>query len=200
MQVVLERLEKLEGPNRSLKRAGSLGLVVVTALLLMGQTQPEGRTVRAGEFDLIDASGRVRGKLGLGDPGKSPALDLYDANGFALATLYADMGRRGGLLLDDADSGANISLTTTALVGPELRFADTRGVRVALSLWRETGEASLVFYDKSGAELVTLDTDHMAFFDPHQPTGGPARILLQVLHGEPALWLARDGKVIWRAP
>jgi hypothetical protein len=199
-QAVLERLEKLERQNRRFKLAGVVALIALGALVLMGQTQPEGRTIRAGEFDLVDASGRVRAKLGLDDKGKSPALDLYDAHGFAVATLYASVGRTGGLLLGDADSGANISLITTALVGPELRFGDTGGVRVALSLSRKTGDVSLVFYGKSGAELVTLDTDHMAFFDPDQPTGSPARILLQVLHGEPTLWLSRDGKVVWSAP
>jgi len=47
MQVMLERLEKLEKRNRSLKRAGLLALTAVGALLLIGQAPPATRTIGA---------------------------------------------------------------------------------------------------------------------------------------------------------
>lgn len=63
MQAMLKRLEKLENENRSLKRAGLLGLTAVGALLLMGQAAPKSRmieaeTVTAHEFVLL---GRYNG-------------------------------------------------------------------------------------------------------------------------------------------
>jgi hypothetical protein len=47
MQVILERLEKLEKRNRNLKRAGWLALTAVGALLLIGQAAPEPRAIEA---------------------------------------------------------------------------------------------------------------------------------------------------------
>ncbi len=46
-QSVTERLEKLERQNRRMKRAGVMALIVVGAILLMGQTAPKSRTIEA---------------------------------------------------------------------------------------------------------------------------------------------------------
>lgn len=47
MQVMLNRLEKLEKRNRGLKRAGVLALTAVGVLLLIGQPAIETRTIEA---------------------------------------------------------------------------------------------------------------------------------------------------------
>jgi hypothetical protein len=192
IQAVLKRLDRLERQNRWLRRTGALAVVAVSALLLMGLTGPGGRAISAEEFDLVDGGGRVRGKLGFDDNGKakSPALDLYDANGIAVATLYASMGRTGGLLLDDADSGASISLITTALVGPELRLSDTRGVRVALSLWRDTGDVSLELSDGNGNRSVLGAV----------ASGGPVPRETGRTSAASLVMFGKDGKVLWHAP
>jgi hypothetical protein len=54
-------------------------------------------------------------------------------------------------------------------------------------------EAGFVLYDSNGKEQMTLSPDHMAFYDPRQANYSPARILLQVLQGEPVFEL-KDGK------
>lgn len=63
-----------------------------------------------------------------------------------------------------------------------------------------TGD-SIIYYAQDGMEQMTLDADHLAFFDPAQRMGTSASISLQVLHGEPTVWLrSRQGKIIWSAP
>jgi hypothetical protein len=61
-------------------------------------------------------------------------------------------------------------------------------------------DAVLMFYDRAGTEQMTPDTDHMAFFDPSQPTGTRAPLFMQVLNREPLIWLAKDNRIIWQAP
>jgi hypothetical protein len=59
----------------------------------------------------------------------------------------------------------------------------------------------LTFFDSKGEELVTLDGDHLAFFDGHQPFGAPARILLQVQNGDAVVRVTDNkGKLVWSVP
>lgn len=65
----------------------------------------------------------------------------------------------------------------------------------------ELTAGSIVYYAKDGVEQMTLDPDHLAFFDPAQPAGTSARIYLQVLEGEPTVRLSnKHGEIIWSAP
>ncbi|MBI4464281.1 MAG: hypothetical protein HY647_06210 [Acidobacteria bacterium] len=81
---VLKRLEKLERQNRRLKQIGAVALVVIAALVLMGQAFPTRtvaaqsspqRTVEANEFILRDGDGKVRAML------TSSGLNLIDVDG-----------------------------------------------------------------------------------------------------------------------
>jgi len=189
VQAILGRLAKLEGQNRRLRQAGLAALIALGGLLLMGQAAPIRRTLRAQEFDLVDARGRLRGKLGF--DGKDPQLDLYNRNGISTATLYSyDGGNTGGLLLTDIDSGSAISLNTEALVGPQLRFSDKDRAKVALSLWLQTGNVSLDLSDAQGNRSVL---------------GAVARSGLLPASAQPAsaaslVMLGKNGQVIYRAP
>lgn len=124
--------------------------------------------------------------------GGSLARELYSKNYFAVATLNANQGSTGGLHLYDAASGADISLITTAVVGPELRFTDSNGnVRAALSMWNDTGDVTFELADARGfrsflgvvptvAGLIPCETDQTSAAAPFM--------------------FDKDGKVIWRAP
>jgi hypothetical protein len=61
-------------------------------------------------------------------------------------------------------------------------------------------DAALMFYDKKGTEQMTLDPEHIAFFDPSQPTGTRAGVFIQDLNGEPLIWLAKNNRIIWQVP
>jgi hypothetical protein len=91
LQAMLERLEKLEGQNRRLKRAVVLAFVPAVVLLGTRSTKQHGmaavnaqssatttsmREIRAESFLLTDSSGRIRGSLQVN--GKTPELALFD--------------------------------------------------------------------------------------------------------------------------
>jgi len=78
LEVIRQRLEKLERENRRLKRAGSLGLLVVAAGFLMAQGKYN-RRIEAEEFILTDAHGSERAELAWKD--QAPRFVLLDAQG-----------------------------------------------------------------------------------------------------------------------
>ncbi|OFW26814.1 MAG: hypothetical protein A3H27_05285 [Acidobacteria bacterium RIFCSPLOWO2_02_FULL_59_13] len=116
---VLKRLESLERQNRRLKQIGASALVVIAALVLMGQTSAR-RTVEANEFILRDGAGGARARLFIEGPQdlESPTLALFDVGGT----------KRAELALSEGGAPA---------VGggfPRLQFFDDQGYQ-RLSLW-----------------------------------------------------------------
>jgi len=78
LEMIRQRLEKLERENRRLKRAGSVGLLVVAAGFLMAQGKYN-RRIEAEEFVLTDAHGSGRAELAWKD--QAPRFVLLDAQG-----------------------------------------------------------------------------------------------------------------------
>jgi len=78
LEVIRQRLDKLERENRRLKRAGSLGLLLVAAGFLMAQGKYN-RRIEAEEFVLTDAHGSERAQLEWKD--QAPRFVLLDAQG-----------------------------------------------------------------------------------------------------------------------
>jgi hypothetical protein len=78
LEAIRQRLEKLERENRRLKRAGSVGLLVVAAGFLMAQGKYN-RRIEAEEFILTDAHGSGRAELAWKD--QAPRFVLLDAQG-----------------------------------------------------------------------------------------------------------------------
>jgi len=78
LDAIRQRLEKLERENRRLKRAGTLGLLVVGAAFLMAQGKYN-RRVDAEEFVITDAHGSERAELAWKD--QAPRFVLLDAHG-----------------------------------------------------------------------------------------------------------------------
>src|SRR5215472_7080085 len=65
IQVVFERLEKLEKQNRRLKRAAALFVIFTSSLVLMSAAGHKGRTVEARQVVLKDDAGNTRAVLGM---------------------------------------------------------------------------------------------------------------------------------------
>ena len=154
--VVMERLEKLEKQNRGLKQAGAVALIVVAAILLMGQAATK-KTVEANEFILKDASGKVRAKLFMKE---GPDLVFYDSNGKDLAWLgvhpllgptlsfYSANGKSGPLR-----DGLAIDLNQTGLAifddsGFETRIGSTDLITAATGETHTTSAASVILFNK----------------------------------------------------
>ncbi len=126
--LVMNRLERLEKKNRKMKQIGALALILIGAVLLVGQVSSK-RRVEANEFIVKDDSGRVRGELSasLGPKLDSPYLALMDASGRTrlMLTLYPD-GPDIALLNGVASEGVKLSLYEDRVM---LRF----GTSVVLS-------------------------------------------------------------------
>jgi hypothetical protein len=77
MQVISDRLKRVERQNRMAKRTALVILLITGAAVAMGQA-PAKRTVIADEFVLKDSAGIVRATLGF--VRNEPTLTLIDAN------------------------------------------------------------------------------------------------------------------------
>ncbi len=173
MQAVLERLDRLEGQNRWLKRGATVVLLMLSTLALTAQRSTN-KAVEANEFILTDEHGRTRADLNV--VGGAPGLTIYDTRGKARAILA--LGKDGPfLLLNAADRSKDLSLSSDSLVinrngvieaileaaddGPTLRLTDSRGFHSILGMagterpstgeTRQTSAASLVMFGKEGS-------------------------------------------------
>ena len=65
------RIEKLERENRLMKRFGGALLFVLAGVLLVAAAAPagKGKTVKASAFEVVDAEGKTRARLGMTDTG-----------------------------------------------------------------------------------------------------------------------------------
>jgi hypothetical protein len=194
------RIARLERENRRLKMVGIVAAVVFAAFTFAGAGKTP-RTIEAEKIVLLDSHGRAR--LTIGTPAiagatidaapDEPVVWLTDDKGTDRAMLMAD-----GLFFANSKSKPTVSLSSDVRPGRSgLRFygSDGKAARAELTV------DSIFYYAQDGMEQMTLDADHLAFFDPAQPAGTSARVFLQVLKGEPTIWLSnRQGKVIWSAP
>ena len=130
---VMNRLERLEKQSRRMKQIGVLVLVLIGAVLLMGQTSSN-RTVEANRFVLRDESGRIRATLSMRYDG--PDLELLQSSGRTIVDLH---GRpdEAQLWLGDGEGNPALVLgfrrTNMGLVGagPYLHlFAGTTGINL----------------------------------------------------------------------
>jgi hypothetical protein len=154
MRAVLERLDKLERENQKLRRLGVLTLLVITGLVLMGES-PTSKTadiVRARRFVLEDADGKTQGYWFVSPYG--PVFDLSDLHGNHSAV------SAGGIKLErhvQKESKPYV-LTTVAHV-PSLELMDEDGFMTAIGatglLQAETGETRKT----SAASIVMSNKD-----------------------------------------
>jgi len=181
LDLIKQRLEKLERENRRLKSAGWLALLVVAAALLMAQGKYN-RRIEAEEFILTDSHGSERAELAWKDA--SPRLVLLDTHGKAQpaaeATLPAAGGGASKVVRSDVephaavreltDSGSPAPAPTAHAQGDQPTVVDLpaapSSTRAAFPA--EPGaEASSPEWDADAASLPVSDT-------PHQATGSHA--------------------------
>ncbi len=96
MESLARRVERVEGENRRLKRAGAVILAVMLALVLMGHVAGE-KVVEAERFVLLDSSGQPRAVLAVAKGGSG--LYLYDNKGKLRAGLVGGVADETGLTL-----------------------------------------------------------------------------------------------------
>ncbi len=85
LQFIVERLEKVEKQNHKLMGAVLAAIVLVGAVLAMGQRRPIG-TFEAREFIVRDEQGQVRAAFGIAPDG-FPSLEIFsDKEGGVILT------------------------------------------------------------------------------------------------------------------
>ena len=146
IQVVFERLEKLEKQNRRLKRAAALFVIFTSSLVLMSAAGHKGRTVEARQVVLKDDAGNTRAVLGMRSAG--PGLTLYGPDGDKVEALLTVLQTGPVLGLYDAD-GTTRALLGVTPKGASLTFNDAEGkLRAEMSF---SGDApQLTFFDREG--------------------------------------------------
>lgn len=139
------RLERLEKQNRRLKYAGAAILLLISAVLLMGQVAPVPEGIAAREFIVLDAYGTPRAILTATESGGG--LSLHDPDGNVRALLISS--EEGTVLtLFDADGTERVMLEATE-GGPGLYLRDANeNLRVGLALIE--AEPALGLFDRQG--------------------------------------------------
>src|ERR1700693_23790 len=94
LQLLKEKLDRLERSNRRIKIGFVLVFVCFAAFISIGAQQTSNKTVEAREFIMKDASGQMRAKLSSDKSG--PRLTLYRASGDPAAFLESDELGVGG--------------------------------------------------------------------------------------------------------
>jgi len=173
LQSVLNRLETLEKQNRRLKQVGMAALVLVSALVLMGQAAAKNRTVEANEFIVKGLDGRVRAWFGVDSHGCR--LQMFDSQKRSLVSIgVRDMGG-GWLTLDDPEHGNSAALRVDS--------GTPVGGWAAGSL--------LVLHDSDGFEAMIGNNPALTSSITGERTAtSAASVVLS----------DKDRKVIWRAP
>lgn len=141
----------------SLLLAGAAGAIVaLTAAAVFQDSIPpahasEPQVVRSTRFELIDASGRVRGALALDGSG-SPRLSLADASGRSRIEMFVLASGVPGLVLYDEGGVGRISFVTDAQGAPALVLSDALGKSGAMLHVDQSGAPSLWLRDQQGRE------------------------------------------------
>jgi hypothetical protein len=157
LQSLTDRIEKLEGQNRLLKRGGLTLLLLPLVLIVMGQARPSD-TLEAHSFVLRDSSGIKRAELVMLNA--HPTLRFFDTHGRTRIALDGssdspDFGSR--IWMAGEDEKSRLSL---GLVGkyPFVLVNDTEGFSSQLGntpdlVGIRTGAASLIMSGKNGKVL-----------------------------------------------
>ncbi len=124
INVLTERVERLERQNRILKRATVAILLLVVVAALRAQSRPA-RTIEAEKFVLRDSQGRARITIGTPEssgvavdtPADEPSIWISDTKGIDRVIVTTE-----GLRLANDAGRAAASLTFTRKTGGEIRL------------------------------------------------------------------------------
>jgi hypothetical protein len=123
------RLDALERENRRWKRGVLLVATALTAIALLGMAPPPARTLDLELLRLVDAHGKARAVLAMGDEG--PTLSFFDEKGRLRANLGVEKDGPSLDLLDTAEA-PRAQLTVDGKQDPHLDFTDAKGMSVSL--------------------------------------------------------------------
>lgn len=126
---LIARVEALERENRRWKRAALVAAAILAAGAAVGMSSPPTKTLDLELLRIVDARGKARVILGMGEEG--PALSLLDEK----ERLRANLGiEKEGPSLDllDTSETPRAQLTVDGEQNPHLDFTDAKGAHVSL--------------------------------------------------------------------
>ena len=187
LHAILERIGKLEAQNRRLRRAGVAILVLVSAVIFMGQAAPSPRVVEAQKFVLKDSDGKVRGWMGtigtgselnLGNVNAQPMMrlivssDASDLHFFGSSKSGMNLGLDSGnpdisMVAAEKNGGTRI---TFGKDGPTLTLEDTKGYSTIVGANHLAKPANAGDHPVSAASIVLLDRDKNVIWETPRST------------------------------
>ena len=129
MSSFIDRLDVLERENRRWKRGVLLAATAIAAAGILGMAPPPAKTLDLQLLRIVDAGGKARAVLCMGDDG--PMLSLFDEKGRLRANLGVAKEGPSLDLLDTAES-PRAQLTVDGKQDPHLDFTDAKGMSVSL--------------------------------------------------------------------
>jgi len=199
IELLAQRLARLERQHRLFKLGALIILAVVAAALALGAAT-RAKTVEAEGFVLRDAQGKVRAEL-LTDPVFGPRLRLREANG----KVRLELALKGttGPYLSLRDANGNDRATLDAFAGnPGLALFDSNAKSRMEIILSDIGVPSLWLYDQEHQRRAALaETPDNALTLDLRDAAGRERVILAVPPAGPFLRLQDEtGKAVWSAP
>ena len=184
LQAIVERLRRLEEQNQKLIWGGVIVLVTLSAVALMGQAAPASRVVEAQKFILEDASGNVRGWMGV--VGNGSELTLGNSNAQPMLRLLVSTDASDLHFFGSRKSGMNLGVDSAE---PALSMTDAEG----------SGRAGITF-EKDGPSLTLQDAQGFSAIVGTTQLSTQAKDRYGHTSAASVVLLDKHNKVIWRAP
>ena len=184
LQAIRERIAELELQNRRLKRGGMAILVVLSAVILMGQVAPPARVVEAQRFVIKDKDGKERGSFAT--IGKGSELTLGNINAQPMMRLIVSTDASDLHFYGSSQSGMNLGVDTG---NPDISMAGAEG----------SGEARITFGD-DGPTMKLEDAKGSSAILGVTKLEKPAKRAAHPPSAASLILLDKDKKVIWQTP
>jgi hypothetical protein len=185
LEALANRVATLELQNRRLKKAGIASLVLIAAVIAMGQVQAS-RTLEANEFALKDGAGKARARLYMFRD-RDPTLSLYDTGGVERVRL--SQGKDSVSLtfsnnLPERYGGLQLLLT------PESSSLMLAGMKQQSVISLSTLSPALNIHDSEGYEALVgvMETEFPKTGGTHKTSAASITLI------------GKDREVLWSAP
>ncbi len=159
MDNLLKRLQRLEHDNRSLKILGSLVVIVLSVVLLMGATQRNKseiiEVIRARQLTLVDKDGTARAGMGI-LPDGTVVIGLIDNDGTLRTGLRLSVNGATGLSVHTGEGKAASLIAEPGNGRVHLDLTDKNlNVRASMAIEAD-GSPSLILRDENGNVILSL--------------------------------------------
>lgn len=184
LQAIRERIAELELQNRRFRRGGMAILVVLSAVILMGQVAPPARVVEAQRFVIKDKDGKERGSFAT--IGKGSELTLGNINAQPMMRLIVSTDASDLHFYGSSQSGMNLGVDTG---NPDISMAGAE----------QNGEARITF-GKDGPALKLEDAKGSSTILGATQLEKPINNGAHPASAASIVLLDKDKKVIWHTP